>query len=123
MQDHCKAIDKVFHSSYFGQSFNIGGENEQSNIELAQIICEMLDKKCPKERSYKEQITFVQDRAGHDRRYAIDSSKMTRLFGFKPSDFYTNLSQTIDFIFINILQFLLRRGGVNKLQYMRKYTE
>ena len=114
VQDHCKAIDKVFHSSYFGQSFNIGGENEQSNIGLAQIICEMLDKKCPKERSYKEQITFVQDRAGHDRRYAIDSSKMTRLFGFKPSDFYTNLSQTIDFYIHKYTSIPLAGGGVNK---------
>lgn len=111
VQDHCKAIDKVFHSSYFGQSFNIGGENEQSNIGLAQIICEMLDKKCPKERSYKEQITFVQDRAGHDRRYAIDSSKMTRLFGFKPSDFYTNLSQTIDFYIHKYTSIPLAGGG------------
>lgn len=99
VEDHCRAIDKVFHSSYFGETFNIGGENEKSNIEIAKLICEILDKLIPSKSgdSYASQITFVQDRAGHDRRYAVDCSKMKHLFDFKSSDFYTNLAQTIDF--------------------------
>ncbi|WP_104721372.1 dTDP-glucose 4,6-dehydratase [Helicobacter mesocricetorum] len=96
VEDHCRAIDKVFHSSYFGESFNIGGNNEQSNIELAYLICAMLDIKCPKDRSYKEQITFVQDRAGHDRRYAVDSSKIERMLGWKGEEsFESGLEKTI----------------------------
>ncbi|WP_300448305.1 dTDP-glucose 4,6-dehydratase [Helicobacter mastomyrinus] len=97
VKDHCRGIDVVFHSCYFGESFNIGGGNEKSNIELAQMICKVLDEKYPKEKSYKEQITFVQDRAGHDRRYAIDFSKIHKFLDWKPSEsLESGIVQTID---------------------------
>jgi dTDP-glucose 4,6-dehydratase len=75
--DHCKGIDLVYHKGIIGETYNIGGRNEKTNLDIVNHICEYLDKKQPKIKgSYKDQITFVQDRAGHDRRYAIDASKI-----------------------------------------------
>lgn len=97
VEDHCRAIDLVFHSRFFGESFNIGGSNEKSNLEIAALICEILDKKKPQKRSYKEQIGFVQDRAGHDRRYAIDSSKIYKALNWQPQEsFESGILKTID---------------------------
>lgn len=99
VEDHCKAIDKVFHSCYFGETFNIGGNCERENISIAKTICMILDTLKPKTngQSYVSQITFVQDRAGHDRRYAVDSSKFIKTFGFTTSDFNANLKRTIQY--------------------------
>lgn len=74
--DHCKAIDLIFHKARLGETYNIGANNEKNNLELANFICEILDKKIPKQYSYKKQISFVQDRFGHDHRYAIDPTKI-----------------------------------------------
>ena len=74
--DHCKGIDLVYHSGKSGETYNIGGRNERTNLQIVDRICTLLDEKVPKERSYKELITFVEDRAGHDRRYAIDATKL-----------------------------------------------
>lgn len=98
VEDHCRAIDAVFHSCCFGESFNIGGNNECSNLEIATQICSILDSAAPKANgeSYQNQITFVQDRAGHDRRYAIDSSKIAKTLGWNPREsFESGLEKTI----------------------------
>lgn len=75
--DHCKAIDLVYHNGKAGEAYNIGGKNEKDNNYVANYICQILDELKPKEKgSHKDQITYVEDRAGHDRRYAIDASKL-----------------------------------------------
>lgn len=96
VEDHCRALDVVFHSRCYGETFNIGGNCERTNIEIAHRICALLDSMKPKGRSYREQIKFVQDRAGHDRRYAIDSSKIAKILGWKPQEsFEGGLEKTL----------------------------
>ena len=80
--DHCKGIDLAFHKGRSGETYNIGGNNEKTNIDIANIICEILDKIVPKEKSYKNQITYVTDRLGHDKRYAIDATKIKNQLGW-----------------------------------------
>ncbi|MBE0499659.1 MAG: dTDP-glucose 4,6-dehydratase, partial [Campylobacterales bacterium] len=74
--DHCKGIDLVYHTGKEGEVYNIGGRNERTNLQIVDRICTILDEKLPQKSSYKELITFVEDRAGHDRRYAIDATKL-----------------------------------------------
>jgi len=76
--DHVKGIDLAFHNGKAGETYNIGGRNERNNNQIAATICSILDKEKPRSdgKSYQEQITYVQDRAGHDRRYAIDATKI-----------------------------------------------
>jgi len=102
--DHCKAIDIVFHRGRIGETYNIGGKNERENNYIAQIICEILDKKVPKKdgKSYKEQIKYVEDRPGHDKRYAIDASKIENELGWKAEEnFETGIVKTIDWYLNN----------------------
>lgn len=97
--DHCTGIDLVFHKGKAGETYNIGGRNEKNNIFIANYICEILDNKkpLPEDKSYKELITFVQDRAGHDRRYAIDATKIEEELGWKAAEnFETGIIKTID---------------------------
>jgi dTDP-glucose 4,6-dehydratase len=96
--DHCSAIDAIFHKGKIGETYNIGTRNEKNNLELAQYICKGLDNVAPssKHKSYTELITFVADRAGHDRRYAIDPSKIENEFNWKAShNFEEQLEETI----------------------------
>ncbi|TEY03972.1 dTDP-glucose 4,6-dehydratase [Campylobacter sp. US33a] len=95
--DHCKGIDLAFHNGKAGQTYNIGGRNERTNLQIAYKICELLDQYKPKNVSYKEQIAFVEDRAGHDRRYAIDASKIEKELGWKADEnFETGIIKTIE---------------------------
>lgn len=97
--DHCKGIDLVFHKGQTGETYNIGGRNERNNNEVVTTICEMLDKKHPKKdgSSYKSQISYVKDRAGHDRRYAIDASKIENDLGWKADEnFDTGIELTVE---------------------------
>ncbi len=95
--DHCKGIDLVYHKGLKGETYNIGGRNERTNLQIVNTICEILDKKVPTDKSYKELITFVEDRAGHDRRYAIDASKLENELGWKADEnFDTGIIKTID---------------------------
>ncbi len=95
--DHCKGIDLVYHSGKEGNVYNIGGRNERTNLQIVDKICSILDEKIPKEKSYKELITFVEDRAGHDRRYAIDATKLENELGWKADEnFDTGIIKTIE---------------------------
>ena len=97
--DHCKAIDLIFHKGKSGETYNIGGHNERNNLQIVDAICSILDKKCPKKSggSYKDLIVFVSDRPGHDRRYAIDATKLTTELGWKADEnFDTGIVKTVD---------------------------
>ncbi|NPV38777.1 dTDP-glucose 4,6-dehydratase [Brevinematales bacterium NS] len=97
--DHAKGIDLVFHKGKTGETYNIGGHNERTNIEIAKTICRILDEKHPRAggKSYAELITFVKDRPGHDRRYAIDPTKIETELGWKAEEtFDTGIVKTID---------------------------
>jgi len=95
--DHCKGIDLVYHSGKEANVYNIGGRNERTNLQIVDRICTILDEKVPKEGTYKELITFVEDRAGHDRRYAIDATKLENELGWKADEnFDTGIIKTVD---------------------------
>lgn len=95
--DHCKGIDIVYHTGKTGQTYNIGGRNERTNLQIVDRICTILDKEVPKTASYKELITFVEDRAGHDRRYAIDATKLENELGWKADEnFDSGIVKTIE---------------------------
>ncbi|MCI7410169.1 dTDP-glucose 4,6-dehydratase [Helicobacter bilis] len=98
VEDHCRAIDVVFHSQCYSETFNVGGNCERVNIEIAKHICALLDEIAPRadKKSYQSQIAFVQDRVGHDRRYAIDSSKIAKILDWKPQEsFASGLEKTL----------------------------
>ena len=97
--DHCKGIDAVFHSKFYGETFNIGGNSEKTNLEVVGEICDILDRISPRSdgASYANQITFVKDRAGHDRRYAIDCSKIAAKLGWNPKEsFADGIHKTVE---------------------------
>ena len=94
--DHCKGIDLVYHEGNSGEVYNIGGRNERDNLYIAHKICEILDSLVPKVGSYEELITFVEDRAGHDRRYAIDATKLETKLGWEAEEnFESGIVKTI----------------------------
>jgi dTDP-glucose 4,6-dehydratase len=98
VKDHCEAIKLVLKQGRFGETYNIGGCNEKTNLEVVEMICDVLDELKPKSngKPYSDQIIFVQDRPGHDRRYAIDSSKLEHELNWKPKEsFKTGLYKTI----------------------------
>lgn len=95
--DHCKGIDLVYHSGKSGETYNIGGRNERTNLQIVDRICTLLDEKVPKKGSYKEFITFVEDRAGHDRRYAIDATKLENELGWNADEnFESGIIKTVE---------------------------
>jgi len=96
--DHCSAIRRVLEAGRLGETYNVGGWNEKPNIEIVHTVCALLDELQPKSDggSYREQITFVKDRPGHDRRYAIDARKIERELGWKPAEtFETGIRKTV----------------------------
>jgi dTDP-glucose 4,6-dehydratase len=97
VSDHCSAIREVLARGEPGQTYNIGGWNEKANIEVVETICDLLDAARPKgQGSYRDQIAFVKDRPGHDRRYAIDARKLERELQWKPAEtFETGLAKTV----------------------------
>ena len=95
--DHCKGIDLVYHEGTSGETYNIGGRNERDNLYIVHKICEILDTLKPTTTSYKELITFVEDRAGHDRRYAIDATKLETKLGWQAEEnFESGIIKTIE---------------------------
>lgn len=98
VKDHCAAIRRVLAAGKIGEVYNVGGWNEKANIDVVNTLCQILDEEQPRVdgRSYTEQITFVEDRLGHDRRYAIDATKIERDLGWKPADtFETGIRKTV----------------------------
>jgi dTDP-glucose 4,6-dehydratase len=95
--DHCKGIDLVFEKGISGETYNIGGNNERNNLYIATKICEILDDLKPQKESYKNQITFVKDRPGHDFRYAIDAHKIESQLGWRADEnFETGIKKTVN---------------------------
>ena len=102
--DHCRAIQTVLASGKCGETYNIGGHNEMPNIRIVRTICGLLDELRPRAdgKPYAEQITYVADRPGHDRRYAIDCAKIQRELGWSPCEsFETGLAKTVDWYLAN----------------------
>ena len=96
--DHCKGIERAFVSGLSGETYNIGGKNERNNLYIVDKICALLDEKKPlgTGESYKELISFVTDRPGHDRRYAIDATKIENELGWKADeDFESGIEKTV----------------------------
>ena len=104
VKDHCSAIRRVLEAGQLGETYNIGGWNEKPNIEIVHTVCALLDELRPKADggSYTTQITHVQDRPGHDRRYAIDARKIERELGWKPAEtFETGIRKTVQWYLAN----------------------
>lgn len=104
--DHCKAIDLIFHTGKAGETYNVGGHNERNNLQIVDTICSILDQKQPRlnGKSYKDLVVFVTDRPGHDRRYAIDATKLTTQLGWKADEnFDTGIVKTVEW-YLNYLQ-------------------
>ena len=103
VQDHARAIDLIFHKGENHETYNIGGFNEWKNIDLVRLLCAQMDEKLGREKSESEKlITFVKDRPGHDKRYAIDATKLNKELGWYPSvTFEEGLSKTIDWFLDN----------------------
>ena len=101
--DHCAAIRRVLEAGHVGEVYNVGGWNEKSNLEVVHTLCDLLDALKPRtQSSYREQITFVKDRPGHDRRYAIDARKLERDLNWKPAEtFETGLRKTVEWYLQN----------------------
>lgn len=94
--DHCAALRRVLEAGRPGETYNIGGCNEMTNLEVVHTLCDILDSLAPAAASYRQQIAFVQDRPGHDRRYAIDAGKIERELGWRPAEsFETGIRKTV----------------------------
>jgi dTDP-glucose 4,6-dehydratase len=104
VKDHCSAIRRVLQAGELGQTYNIGGWNEKPNIEIVKTVCALLDELRPRAdgASYSAQISFVKDRPGHDRRYAIDASKLERELGWRPAEtFDSGIRKTVQWYLAN----------------------
>lgn len=104
VKDHCSAIRRVLEAGHLGEVYNVGGWNEQANIDIVKIVCTLLDELQPRTdgKQYEEQITYVKDRPGHDRRYAIDASKIERELGWRPAEtFETGIRKTVQWYLNN----------------------
>jgi dTDP-glucose 4,6-dehydratase len=104
VKDHCSAIRRVLEAGRVGETYNIGGWNEKPNLEVVHTLCTILDELSPRAdgKPYKDQITYVKDRPGHDRRYAIDATKIERELGWKPAEtFETGIRKTVQWYLDN----------------------
>ena len=100
--DHCSALRRVLADGRAGETYNIGGWNEKANIDVVHTLCDLLDELAPGKQSYRQQITFVKDRPGHDRRYAIDARKIERELGWKPAEtFESGMRKTVEWTLAN----------------------
>lgn len=124
VEDHASAIDKIFHQGRVGESYNVGGLNEWTNIELVHFLCRLMDKKLGREAGESEKlITYVTDRAGHDKRYAIDASKLEEELGWTPSiTFEEGLEKTVDWYLENSEWVERITSGSYKEYYQKMYT-
>ena len=123
VKDHARAIDTIFHQGKAGETYNIGGFNEWKNIDLVKLLCSLMDEKLGRAKGESEQlITYVKDRPGHDRRYAIDASKIKEQFGWEPSvTFEEGLSETIDWYLNNTVWLQHVTSGAYQHYYESMY--
>ena len=123
--DHARAIDVIYHSGRNGETYNIGGHNEWTNIALVKLLCALMDKKLNRPDGTSEQlITYVKDRAGHDLRYAIDSTKLSNELGWQPSlQFEEGLEKTIDWYLANEAWLRNITSGDYQKYYEEQYTK
>ena len=121
VEDHARAIDLIYHQGRKGETYNIGGFNEWRNIDLIRLLCDIMDRKLGRNKGESaELITFVQDRAGHDLRYAIDASKINKELGWAPSlQFEEGLEKTVDW-YLDNNEWLT---NVTTGQYQKYYLE
>lgn len=124
VKDHALAIDLIFHKGVNGETYNIGGFNEWRNIDLVKLLCTLMDQKLGREPGYSEKlITYVKDRPGHDRRYAIDATKINKELGWKPTvTFEEGLSETIDWYLSNTTWLQNVTSGNYQNYYQSMYT-
>jgi dTDP-glucose 4,6-dehydratase len=124
VKDHATAIDLVYHQGREGETYNIGGFNEWKNIDLVKLLCRLMDEKLGRAAGESEQlITYVKDRPGHDRRYAIDATKINRELGWKPSvTFEEGLSETIDWYLQNTEWLQHVTSGEYQEYYEKQYS-
>ena len=124
VKDHAAAIDLIFHKGKEGETYNIGGFNEWKNIDLVKLLCTLMDQKLGREKGYSEKlIAYVKDRPGHDRRYAIDATKINKELGWKPTvTFEEGLSETIDWYLNNTLWLNNVTSGAYQNSYQSMYT-
>lgn len=127
VHDHCHAILQVLKHGRVGETYNVGGNNEKQNIEVVQTICDILDETVgllPGQRSRRELITFVKDRAGHDRRYAIDAGKIKNQLGWQPTvTFEDGIRQTVDWYLGNTDWSASILDGTYREYYQKMYGE
>jgi dTDP-glucose 4,6-dehydratase len=124
VEDHARAIDTIFHSGYTGETFNVGGFNEWKNIDLVHLLCKIMDQKLGRQEGESAKlITYVKDRPGHDRRYAIDATKLNKELGWSPSvTFEQGLAETIDW-YLNNEEWLTNvTSGAYQQYYNEMYT-
>lgn len=124
VQDHAKAIDLIFHEGTNYETYNIGGFNEWKNIDLVKLLCDLVDNKTGRPKgSSQKLITFVKDRPGHDKRYAIDATKINKELGWSPSvTFEQGLSKTIDWFLKNKQWLENVTSGSNQEYYNKQYN-
>jgi dTDP-glucose 4,6-dehydratase len=121
VEDHARAIDVILHEGKNGETYNIGGHNEWTNIDLIKLLCDQMDEKLDRPNgSSRALITYVKDRAGHDLRYAIDASKIEKELGWTPDyTFESGLSETIDW-YLNNKEWL---DNVTSGEYQNYYSK
>ncbi len=120
VEDHVKAIDTIFHNGICGETYNIGGDNEKMNIEIVKLLCTIVDEKLKNTQDSVQLIEYIKDRPGHDKRYAIDSTKLQKELGWKPeTDFRKGLELTVDWY----LQNKNWLDNVTSGEYMNYYNQ
>jgi dTDP-glucose 4,6-dehydratase len=123
VEDHVKAIDMIFHKGVKGETYNIGGDNEKMNIEIVTLLCDIIDKKMNNIESSRNLIEYIKDRPGHDRRYAIDSTKLKTELKWRPeNDFSTGLEKTVEW-YLNNKEWLASVTSGDYLKYYKKHYE
>jgi dTDP-glucose 4,6-dehydratase len=125
VKDHCSAIIKVLNQGKIGDVYNIGGNSEKTNISIVQTICDLLDDLVPRPdgKLYSDLIEFVQDRPGHDRRYAINASKISDDLGWKPKEtFDTGIKKTVEWYLQNQNWIESVKSGAYRNWIMKQYN-